>query len=153
VRRYPDAAAARAAREENTMPIRPRLIRSIPFWILVVASLASAAAGAYLLADRLGSMTATLTTGTATGVDVYVGQSVALLGAVLVGAGVVGVLLALGIAAAATLRPVHPVESAQPASEDASTVETDFDADLDAPVDGRPVAEPVTEPESIPSAR
>ena len=96
------------------MPIRPRLVRSIPFWGLVAASLATAAAGAYILTDKLGSMTTTLTDGTATTVDVYVGQSVAVVGAVVLGAGVVGLLLALAIAAAATLRPHPPVEVVEP---------------------------------------
>ena len=41
-------------------------------------------------------MTTTLTDGTATGVDVYVGQSSRQLGGILIGAGLVGLLLALG---------------------------------------------------------
>ncbi len=59
------------------MPTRPRLVRSIPFWGLVLVSIATAVAGALLLVDKLGSMTTTLTDGSATGVDVYVGQSIA----------------------------------------------------------------------------
>lgn len=96
------------------MPTRPRLVRSIPFWALIVASLATAAAGAALLVDKLGVMTTTLTDGSATGVEVYVGQSLAGLGATLLGAGVVGVLISLAIAAMATLRPHAPVEVVEP---------------------------------------
>ena len=96
------------------MPTRPRLVRSIPFWGLVLVSIATAVAGALLLVDKLGSMTTTLTDGSATGVDVYVGQSVAILGAILLGAGVIGVLLALAVATAAGLRPVAPVEVVGP---------------------------------------
>lgn len=96
------------------MPTRPRLVRSIPFWALVVASVATAAYGAALLVDKLGVMTTTLTDGTATGVEVYVGQSVAILGAILLGVGIVGILISLAVAAAATLRPHAPVEVVEP---------------------------------------
>ncbi|BDV30471.1 dinucleotide-utilizing enzyme [Microbacterium terricola] len=92
------------------MSHRPSLARSTPFWGLIVASAASAAAGALMLVDKIGVMSAALTAGTATGIEVYVGQSVAVVGAVLVGAGVVGILLALAIAALSTLRPALPVE-------------------------------------------
>ncbi|MCH6229458.1 dinucleotide-utilizing enzyme [Microbacterium sp. CFH 31415] len=96
------------------MPTRPRLLRSIPFWALVVASLATAAYGSWLLLDKLGVMTTTLTDGTATGVEVYVGQSIAVVGGILLGAGVLGVMLALTVAAIATLRPYAPVDVAEP---------------------------------------
>ena len=108
------------------MPTRPRLIRSIPFWILVGASLATALAGAALLVDKLGVMTTTLTDGTATGVEVYVGQSVAVVGAILLGAGVVGLLLSLTVAAAATLRPHPPIEVVEPIDWEADEA---FDAE------------------------
>lgn len=78
--------------------IRPRLTRSIPFWVLIVGSLASAAAGAFLLIDKLGGMDARLTDGTATSNDVYVGQIWGVFGAVLIGAGIVGLILALTVA-------------------------------------------------------
>lgn len=112
------------------MPTRPRLVRSIPFWGLVLVSIATAVAGALLLVDKLGSMTTTLTDGSATGVDVYVGQSIAVLGAILLGAGVIGVLLALAVATAASLRPVAPVEIVGPIDW---TAEEPSDLDLDEP--------------------
>lgn len=87
------------------MNTRPSLLRSIPFWILVVASLISAAFGSWILKGKLDAMTATLTDGSATAVDVYVGPSIALLGAILIGVGALGILLALAVAAAASLRP------------------------------------------------
>lgn len=96
------------------MPTRPHLVRSIPFWALVAASLATALIGAFLLVDKLGVMTTTLTDGSATGVEVYVGQSIAGLGATLLGAGVVGILIALAVASYATLRPHAPVEVVDP---------------------------------------
>lgn len=107
------------------MPTRPSLVRSIPFWGLVAASLATALSGAALLVDKLGVMTTTLTDGTATGVEVYVGQSLAVLGAILLGAGVIGILLALVVAAIATLRPHAPVEVVEPIDWSAESDETD----------------------------
>jgi hypothetical protein len=122
-------------RSEN-MPTRPRLVRSIPFWALVAASLATALSGAAILVDKLGVMTTTLTDGTATGVEVYVGQAVAGLGAILLGAGIVGIMISLAVAAAATLRPHPPVEVVEPidwsaeATEEAPVAET---VETDAP--------------------
>lgn len=111
------------------MPTRPRLVRSIPFWALAVASLATAACGAWLLLDKLGVMTTTLTDGTATGVEVYVGQSIAVVGGILLGTGVLGLLLTLAIAAIATLRPHTPVEVVEP-------LEWTADDAVDAPATG-----------------
>ncbi|MFB7890894.1 dinucleotide-utilizing enzyme [Microbacterium sp. NPDC056044] len=96
------------------MSTRPRLTRSIPFWGLVAVSAATIAGGWYITTDKLGTMTTTLTDGSATGVDVYVGQSIAQLGSILIGAGVIGILLALGVAALSTLRPHPPVEVVEP---------------------------------------
>lgn len=87
------------------MSHRPALVRNVPFWGIVAVSAATAAAGAAILTDKLGTMTTTLTDGSATGVDVYVGQAVAVLGAVLLGAGILGIILALVVAAIASLRP------------------------------------------------
>lgn len=142
------------------MSTRPRLIRSIPFWGLVVVSLATIAGGWYITTDKIGSMTTTLTDGTATGVDVYVGQSIAQLGAILIGAGVIGVLLALGVAAVATLRPHPPVEVVEPIdwSSEAETAAEEPAAQEPAvqePEAVTPAAEPVeaAEPEASPAAR
>lgn len=81
------------------MNTRPRLTRSIPFWVLVAGSLASSAAGAVVLIDKLGTMETALNAGTATGVEVYVGQVWAILGAILIGVGVTGLLLAFSLGA------------------------------------------------------
>ena len=131
------------------MSTRPRLIRSIPFWGLVVVSLATVAGGWFITTDKIASMTSTLTDGTATGVDVYVGQSIAQLGSILIGAGVIGVLLALGVAALSTLRPHPAVEVVEPidwdseaesidaAPERTEAAEPAADAEVDAPVASR----------------
>jgi hypothetical protein len=107
------------------MSTRPALVRSIPFWGLVVASVGTAGYGAMVLAEKLGTMTTTLTDGTATGVEVYVGQSQAVFGAVLVGAGVIGILLALTVASLSTLRPAAPVEIVEPIDWDAEATADD----------------------------
>jgi hypothetical protein len=124
------------------MSTRPRLVRSIPFWGLLVVSLGTAAGGAYLLTSKLGAMTSVLTDNTATAVDVYVGQSVATAGTVLLGAGIVGVLLTLAVAALATLRPVPPVEVVEP---------IDWQAETDA-VDAGPAADAAPAVEAEPAA-
>ena len=43
------------------MNTRPRLTRSIPFWLLVAGSLASGAAGGVVLMDKLAKMETALT--------------------------------------------------------------------------------------------
>ena len=124
------------------MSTRPRLIRSIPFWGLVVVSLATVAGGWFITTDKIASMTTTLTDGTATGVDVYVGQSLAQLGGILIGAGIVGILLALGIAALSTLRPHAPVEVVEPIAGDA---EADMTGAVSADAQPAVAAEPAAE--------
>lgn len=93
---------------------RPSLLASIPYWLLVVASLVVTALGAWILTSKIGAMTTTLTDGSATAVDVYVGPTVALLGAVLIGVGVIGILIALAVAALSSLRPKGGVEVLEP---------------------------------------
>ena len=89
-----------------------RLIRSIPFWVLVGGSVVAIAGGASLLISKLTLMASTLTDGTATGVEVYAGQIWAVLGAILIGAGVVGLALALTLGALrAIVTPAAAVEA------------------------------------------
>ncbi len=90
------------------------LTRSLGLWILVVLSLASAGIGGWLIAGQVSTMTATLLAGTATGVEVYVGQSLVVVGAALLGAGVVGVLLALALSAVRALLPAAAAVAAEP---------------------------------------
>lgn len=118
---------------------KPRLFRSIPFWILVVGSVASIAGGAYLLVEKLSTMTTALDAGTATGVEVYVGQIWAVLGAILVGAGVIGLALALVLGALRSLAaaPTAAAPAVEQLDEPADSVEGDFAAttDLDGSAD------------------
>lgn len=72
-----------------------RLSHSIPFWVLVGGSAVSIAGGAYMLVSKLDSIATSIAGGTATAVDVYVGQIWAVAGAILIGAGLIGFALAL----------------------------------------------------------
>lgn len=118
------------------MPTRPSLLRSVPFWVIVIVSLATALFGGWLVVDRLSVMTRTLTDGSATGVEVYVGQSLVGLGAALIAAGLIGFVLALGIAVVRSFVP----EQAPAAVETVEVV---------TPVAAEPVAaEPVAAAEA-----
>ena len=81
------------------------LTRTPGFWILLIVSLAATGVGGWLIAGQIGTMTSTLLDGTATGVEVYVGQSLVVVGAAVLGAGLIGLLLALGLTAARALVP------------------------------------------------
>ncbi|MDF2562581.1 MAG: hypothetical protein K0R99_4027 [Microbacterium sp.] len=81
------------------------LSRSIGFWLLLVVSLATTAVGGWLISGQIGTMTTTLLAGTATGIEVYVGQSLVVVGAGVLAAGIVGILLTLGLVAARSLVP------------------------------------------------
>lgn len=105
------------------MTSRPRLVRSIPFWILVIGSLATAVAGAVMLFDRLTVMTTALTAGTATGVEVYVGQVEAVVGGILVATGLLGLALALTVASMRAILPA--VDAASVAASISEPVDAD----------------------------
>lgn len=121
------------------MTTRPSLLRSIPFWVLIAGSLATSAVGAWLLTSTTGSMTTGLTDGTATTADVYVGQVVAIAGAILIATGLVGLALALVLGAVRSLIPAQVVEAVEPMEWAMDDIEDD-----EAPaqvVAGEPVAE------------
>lgn len=79
---------------------RADLLRSIPFWILLVGSIASAAVGVWLILSKIDTMTTTLADGSATGVEVYAGQSWVILGGALLAAGLFGLIAVLALAVA-----------------------------------------------------
>lgn len=97
----------------------PSLLRSIPFLLLTVLSLASAAFGGWLVTDQISSMTAALLGGTATGVEVYAGQSWVVVGGALLAAGIIGLFLAFALGAAKALLPRPAVEPVAPAEQTA----------------------------------
>lgn len=96
------------------MPNRPRLVRNIPFWILLIISLGATVGGALVVKIELGWMTTALAANTATGVDVYVGQIAAVIAGIVCGAGIIGLLLTLTIAALSGLRAKAPVAAPEP---------------------------------------
>lgn len=112
------------------------LTRSIGFWLLLVLSLASAGVGGWLIAGQVGTMTSTLLDGTATGIEVYVGQSLVVVGAALLGAGVIGVLIAVGLSAVQALLPspapavVGPIDGTKESAEadEADTIDSEIPA-------------------------
>lgn len=90
------------------------LTRSIPYWLLLVLSLAAAAIGAWLVWDNTTTMQTTLLDGTATNIEVYVGQAWITAGAAILAAGIIGLLLTLGIAAVKSLVPASAPVTAEP---------------------------------------
>lgn len=126
-----------------------RLSRSIPFWVLVGGSVVAIAGGAYLLFSKLSAMDAGLTAQTATTSDVYVGQIWAVSGAIILGAGLVGLALTLTLAALRSIvtpAAVATVEVVEPAAWDEEVVVTAPEADAAAAddvaeqiVDGTPI--------------
>jgi hypothetical protein len=96
------------------MTTRPSLLRSIPFWLLIVLSLATVVYGAWLFVVTTGSMTAGLAAQTATTADVYVGQVIAIIGGILIGTGLLGLALALVLAVLRSLIPAPAAEIVEP---------------------------------------
>ncbi|PRB15524.1 tetraspanin family protein [Microbacterium sp. MYb62] len=118
------------------------LSRSIGFWLLLVVSLAATAVGGWLISGQIATMTSTLLDGTATGIEVYVGQSLVVVGAGVLAAGIVGILLTLGLVAARSLVPTPA-----PAVVEAIDWTTEAEENR-APVDTTPAPVAETAPES-----
>lgn len=128
--------------------MKKSLTRSTGFWLLPILSLASAGVGGWLISGQIGTMTTTLLAGTATGVEVYVGQSLVVVGAALLGAGVLGLLLTFALVAVQAMLPapapvvVEPIdwtaESATRADDEASSI-----ADAAIPAQAAESVEPV----------
>lgn len=145
------------------MTTRPRLTRSIPFWGLIAGSVASTAFGVWLVVDKIAVMEAGLLDGSATGVEVYGGQSWVILGGAFVAAGLVGLVVSLALAAARSLLPQPPVEVVEPidwAAESDAPVESDAPApaesdrlgyDADLAYDEAEAAQEQRESESAPA--
>ncbi|MEE6390088.1 hypothetical protein V3G71_14690 [Microbacterium paraoxydans] len=108
------------------------LTRSAGFWLLIVVSLAAVGVGGWMIAGQVGTMTTTLMDGTATGVEVYVGQSLVVVGAVVLGAGLVGLLLSLGLVAARTL-VATPVTAATIVEQEAPIIQDETVETVSAP--------------------
>lgn len=102
------------------MHTRPRLLTSIPFWVLVAGSLAAIIGGLAIVLNGITAMEEVLNDPNATVVQVYVGQSWVVVGAAVLGAGAVGLVAVLALAAATALtrRPDVAVESIDWSSDD-----------------------------------
>lgn len=87
------------------MQTRPRLVTSIPFWVLVVGSLAAVIGGLVIVLRGIDAMQAVLNDPNATVVTVYVAQSWVTVGAAVIGAGALGIVAALAVAAVVSTRP------------------------------------------------
>ena len=121
------------------------LIRSIGFWLLLILSLAATAVGGWLISGQLGTMTTTLTDGTATGVEVYVGQSLVVVGAAVLGAGIIGILLAVALTAVQALIPTQAPVVVEPIDWAAESAAPDADAHVTV---GETVTKPSTDAEA-----
>jgi hypothetical protein len=132
------------------MTVRPSLVRSIPFWILLVGSVATIAFGAWLSVTTLGTMSTALTAGTATPVDVYVGQVWAIVGGILIATGILGLGLVLVLGVLRSFVPVTDVEIIEAMDwsdeDDIDAAEPVVSEPTAAAVDNEPVV--VTEPAS-----
>jgi len=107
------------------MKTRPRLVTSIPFWVLVVASLAAIAGGLAIVLNGIDAMEQVLNDPNATVVQVYVGQSWVVVGAAVLGAGAIGIVAVLALAAATALtrRPDVAIETIDWSSDDETVAE------------------------------
>jgi len=121
-----------------------RLSRSVPFWVLVGGSVVATAGGAVLLFTKLDTMATKLTDGSATGVEVYAGQIWAVLGAILVGVGLIGLALALVLGALSSLAAPAAVDVVEPIAWEEDVVVASEPAPVAAAV-AEPVV-PVAEP-------
>ncbi|MCG7417885.1 MULTISPECIES: dinucleotide-utilizing enzyme [Microbacterium] len=110
------------------MQTRPRLLTSVPFWALLVLSLAAVFGGLVIVLRQIDAMQAVLNDPNATVVTVYVAQSWAILGAALLSAGVIGILATLAVAAVVSTRhrPDVSVETIDWSSDDESAPEAAF---------------------------
>lgn len=140
-------------RSGNVRSTRAELRRSVPFWVLLVGSLGLTGFGAWLVFDRLGALSDGIrsqTTDTAAQLEVtvaaYVAPPTATVGGVILGAGLVGLLLALALATLSALLPrpaVEVVEAIDWTSDDADGFDDEQD-DLSAD-DGSSDREPVSD--------
>lgn len=139
------------------MTSRPTLVRSIPFWILFVGSLALTGVGAWLVFTFVTAFEQAVRTGAADqaqqldlSISTYTIGPTATAGAVILGAGLVGLLLTAALAAAASVfaRPAEVVEAIDWMSEE-ETASADEPTPAPAVATASPVAagsaEPVTE--------
>ncbi|MEV8242038.1 hypothetical protein AB0O90_17465 [Microbacterium testaceum] len=86
------------------MQTRPRLVTNIPFWVLVIASLAAVIGGLVLVLAQVNAIQALVNDPNATVVTVYVAQSWVSVGAAVLAAGAIGLASALAVATVVSTR-------------------------------------------------
>ena len=144
------------------MTSRPRLITSIPFWILLAGSLAATVAGGWIALTRLATMVAGLNAQSATTAEVYGGQSWIVIGAALLGAGLIGLVVVLALAVVRRL--ITPAPAVVEQTDDVAIAGDDLPfvevaapaADVDAPAasaDDESVESPAEERSDAPAIR
>lgn len=101
------------------------LTRSVPYWLLLALSVIAIGVGGWLTWDKTDTMQTTLLDGTATNVEVYVGQAWVTAGSALLAAGAVGLFLALALGAVRAVLPKPAVEVVEAISWTSSDDEAD----------------------------
>ncbi|WP_058627487.1 hypothetical protein [Microbacterium testaceum] len=86
------------------MQTRPRLVTNVPFWVLVIASLAAVIGGLVLVLAQVNAIQALVNDPNATVVTVYVAQSWVSVGAAVLAAGAIGLASALAVATVVSTR-------------------------------------------------
>lgn len=125
------------------MQTRPRLVTNVPFWVLVIASIAAVIGGLVIVLRQVGAIEALVNDPNATVVTVYVAQSWASVGAAVLAAGAIGVASALAVAAVVTTRsrPDVAIETIDWTSDDETALEpTTASAEPFVPAAAAPVA-------------
>lgn len=107
------------------------LTRSVPYWLLLALSVIAIGVGGWLTWDKTDTMETTLLDGTATNVEVYVGQAWITAGSALLAAGAVGLFLALALGAVKAVLPKPAVEVVEAISWAAPDDEPDTVADAE----------------------
>ncbi|BAJ76613.1 dinucleotide-utilizing enzyme [Microbacterium testaceum StLB037] len=107
------------------MQTRPRLVTNVPFWVLVIASLAAVIGGLVLVLRQVDAIQALVNDPNATVVTVYVAQSWVSVGAAILAAGAIGLASALAVATVVSTRtnPDVAIETIDWTSDDESAAE------------------------------
>lgn len=111
-----------------------RLARSLPFWVLALVSVASIGFGLWLVLSKTSEMSTTLANETATYEQVYVSPAWVGFGGVLVGAGIIGLLIVLMLAALSAALPQPEVADEIVVEEIVAIAAPDAAADPATPV-------------------
>ncbi|WP_058625482.1 hypothetical protein [Microbacterium testaceum] len=107
------------------MQTRPRLVTNVPFWVLVIASLAAVIGGLVLVLRQVDAIQSLVNDPNATVVAVYVAQSWVSVGAAVLAAGAIGLASALAVATVVSTRrnPDVAIETIDWTSDEESAAE------------------------------